>query len=331
MTYHVSGSAVYISDYIEYHARFHAPSISCYGHFLSYEIKSIEEDTGGCDMKSFHEVRKYRTDVKIWHREFRSINFIAHWHSEIELIYILSGEAQIHAAGTTFVAKMGDLIICDSNDIHYYDGRKDDCRMDFLIFDPAEITNHYKIKGFVNPYLRREEMEKNGLDLEWTRMAEIIDSELTECGPYFREISRAAVSSFWYRLLRVMPVNPPQKGNAGNENISMRTTSQEILSFLEDHYSEQITLEEASDHAGFSPSYFSKYFKRLTGTNFNQYLNLLRIAHATDMISRTGDTFTNIAFSCGFNNIRTFNRVFRKYTGVSPSEYLTSPHSGLIG
>ena len=282
-------------------------------------------------MKSFHEVRKYRTDVKIWHKDFRCINFIAHWHSEIELIYIVSGEAHIHAAGTSFKAHKGDLVICDSNDIHYYDGRKDDCLMDFLIFDPAEITSHYRIKGFVYPYLRSADMEKNGLDAEWKRTAEVIDRELTECGPYFREIARAAVSSFWYRLLRVMPVSPPQKNSIGEKNLGMRTSSQEILSFLEDHYSEQLTLEEASGHAGFSPSYFSKYFKRLTGTNFNQYLNLLRIAHATDMILRTDDTYTNIAFACGFNNIRTFTRVFRKYTGASPSEYLTTPHNGLIG
>lgn len=282
-------------------------------------------------MRSFHEVRHYKTDVKIWHREFKSINFIAHWHSEIELIYIIDGDAEIHAAGTSFQAHTGDLIVCDSNDIHYYDGRRDNCRMDFLIFDPAEITHHYTAHNFLHPYLCRCDMEKNGLDVQWHQMASVIDHELSDRDRYFREITRAAVSSFWYRLLRVMPVDTSASAdNKGTADIHS-TVSRDILTYLEEHYSEPVTLKDAASQAGFSACYFSRYFKRLTGTNFNRYLNLIRISYATDKLSSTNETVTSIALSCGFNNIRTFNRVFRMCTGSSPSEYLSGPHNGLIG
>ena len=70
-------------------------------------------------MKAFHEVRNYPTDLMVWHKDYENISFIAHWHREIELLYIKSGSIKMQVSSHSFTAHKGDLIICDTGDIHY--------------------------------------------------------------------------------------------------------------------------------------------------------------------------------------------------------------------
>jgi mannose-6-phosphate isomerase-like protein (cupin superfamily) len=77
-------------------------------------------------MKAFHEVRNYASDFMVWHEHYDNISFVAHWHREIELIYVRSGSAEIHVTDTTLSAKQGDLVVCDSGDIHYCDTHSED-------------------------------------------------------------------------------------------------------------------------------------------------------------------------------------------------------------
>src|SRR5574344_315048 len=118
-------------------------------------------------MRAFHEVRGYRTDLKIWHGDYQGIHFLAHWHTEIELIFIRNGDAEVHAGGATFLVHSGDLVICDSNDIHYYDGREHASKMEFLIFDPSLLSSHYITPGFQSPVISADVMRDSGLSDRW--------------------------------------------------------------------------------------------------------------------------------------------------------------------
>ena len=97
---------------------------------------------------------------------------------------------------------------------------------------------------------------------------------------------------------------------------------QDLLSYMDEHYADNITLEFAASRMNFSNSHFSKTFKKLMGINFVTYLNLVRVERAASQLRNTGKKITDVALSCGFNNIRTFNRVFKEITGYTPSEFL---------
>ena len=86
-----------------------------------------------------------------------------------------------------------------------------------------------------------------------------------------------------------------------------------------------ITLEYAAGRMNFSTSHFSKTFKKLMGINFVTYLNVVRVERAAYELRHTEKKITDIALNCGFNNIRTFNRVFKEITGCTPSEFLLLP------
>lgn len=60
-------------------------------------------------MKAFHEVRSYDSDFMVWHSNYENIGFLAHWHKEIELIYVRSGSCRLSITDMNFTAHAGDL------------------------------------------------------------------------------------------------------------------------------------------------------------------------------------------------------------------------------
>ncbi len=261
-------------------------------------------------MKAFHEVRNYTTDLMVWHRAYENISFVAHWHREIELLYIKRGSIRMQVTNHAFTAREGDLVVCDSGEIHYSDSYSKDSILDFIIFDTGLISSHYTYHCFAKPFLTAEELEKSGLKRRLPALEKLIDTELSEREAYYQDIVRAGLQDFWFRLLRVMPAD--QGGVMKNRRIAMLEDFQNLLSYMEEHAAENITLEMAAEKMHFSPSHFSKVFKQLTGTGFIRYLNTIRITLASELLIRSDTPMTQIAFSCGFQNVRNFNRVFKE-------------------
>ncbi len=271
-------------------------------------------------MKAFHEVRNYTTDLMVWHKEYKNISFVAHWHREIELLYIKRGSIRMQVTNHAFTAREGDLVICDTGEIHYSNSYSKDSILDFIIFDTGLISSHYTYHCFAKPFLTAEELERSGLKKRLLALESLIDTELTEKNTYYQDIIRAGLQDFWFRLLRVMPID--QGGIMKNRRIAMLEDFQNLLSYMEEHADENITLEMAAEKMHFSPSHFSKVFKQLTGTGFVKYLNTIRVTLASELLARSDTAMAQIAFSCGFQNVRNFNRVFKEITGCTPSEYM---------
>lgn len=93
------------------------------------------------------------------------------------------------------------------------------------------------------------------------------------------------------------------------------------IQYINEHYSEPLTIEEISRYALLSQSYFSYLFKTLTSRTFIEYLTDLRIKHAMQLLSTTHLRVIDICLDCGFHNVNHFNRTFKASVGVSPTQY----------
>lgn len=101
------------------------------------------------------------------------------------------------------------------------------------------------------------------------------------------------------------------------EQRPIRMAKQYIL----EHFSDPITLEEVAEAVGFSGSYFSTYFKKETGTGFNQYLTQVRVNEAKLLLRDTDLAVSEICRQVGYQDIKHFNRLFSKDAGLTPGEY----------
>ena len=94
-----------------------------------------------------------------------------------------------------------------------------------------------------------------------------------------------------------------------------------IVEYINSHLTEEITLKELGDLFHINPYYLSQLFKEDTGINYHNYLTTTRINEAKSLLVTTQMTISKVAATVGFSDYRVFTKVFKKYEGVSPTEY----------
>jgi AraC-like DNA-binding protein len=87
------------------------------------------------------------------------------------------------------------------------------------------------------------------------------------------------------------------------------------------HSSENVSMDEAANHVGYSKFHFARLFKEYTGMTFNDYQTTLKLKEVERQLSDTDLQISDIAMSCGFNNLTSLSRCFKKQYGCSPSQF----------
>ena len=105
---------------------------------------------------------------------------------------------------------------------------------------------------------------------------------------------------------------------------------QKVKNYIEQNYKKEIRLTTLADIAGMSPSAFSRFFKLHTGRNLSEYIIDQRLGYASRMLVDSTNSVAEISYSCGFNNLSNFNRIFKKRKGCSPSEFRENYHKTRI-
>ena len=94
-----------------------------------------------------------------------------------------------------------------------------------------------------------------------------------------------------------------------------------VKNFISEHYMDELRLQQMSDMVGMTPSAFSRFFKLRTGKNLNEYIVDVRLGHAARQLVDTTSSVAEICYTCGFNTLSNFNRLFKKRKGLSPTEF----------
>ncbi|MCD8329365.1 MAG: helix-turn-helix transcriptional regulator, partial [Lachnospiraceae bacterium] len=99
---------------------------------------------------------------------------------------------------------------------------------------------------------------------------------------------------------------------------------EEAETYIRQHYKDcDLSQNEVAEHIGISPSYLSERFREVTGESFIACLNRYRVEQAKLLLATSSVSVGEIGFLCGFHSAQNFSRVFRKYTGTTPSQYRT--------
>ena len=93
------------------------------------------------------------------------------------------------------------------------------------------------------------------------------------------------------------------------------------LKFIDTHYNEQISLESLSATTNMNPSYFCRVFKKATNSTFTEYLNFVRVIKSERLLTSNSGSVSDIALDVGFSSVSYFNRIFKRFKSLSPSEY----------
>ena len=105
------------------------------------------------------------------------------------------------------------------------------------------------------------------------------------------------------------------------DEIPVNISVQKSVDYIRDHFTESISMNEVATNINFSPTYFSRLFKKETGHSFVSYLTLVRILHSICLLRQTNQSIEQIAMDLGFNTPNYFSSTFKKEIGLSPSQY----------
>ena len=251
------------------------------------------------------EKRAYAGNEHVWVGKYRNLHNISHWHMEHELIACREGSAQVMLDDTMFNITQQQCIFCHSGRVHYISASPDSvllvCLFDEKMYDP--ITSPFALE---NPVFE----DRYGI---LPKLSEI-RHELQNQPIFFECRTEAMIGEILVDVFRGEPLRKAQW-----QFSDVITRYKQLLNHIDLEY-EHITYQNAVQFMNMSDAYFSRYFKRQAGMTFSQYLNVVRIEKAVQLLdSAPTMKITDIMLRCGFNTIRSFNRVFREVTGFTPT------------
>ena len=246
-----------------------------------------------------------------------NINYIAHFHEEIEVIYVITGELTVNTENQELRLAKGDICFFMPGEIHSFQSSEENhiYIIKYLPHSPNENINfaQRRVTGqpisFSHPAYDAFRESIQNIAAEGT---------MKEWGYEFavnQQINRLTCL-----LLRTLDFIPIRAENRKRLEKRIHLLKQ-VSSYIKNHYTDPLSLDDAAGFCGYSRYYFAHYFKEVTGMSFMDYLTAFRLEKAVSRMEVSAESFTEIAYACGFQNIRTFNRMFRKYYHITPTEY----------
>lgn len=273
-----------------------------------------------------YEVPPYITQspLRFWYNTQDS-DFSTHWHNAYELIIPLENEFTATVQNATYQLEPGDILLIPPGELHSLKAPPTGTRFIFLF----ELS----LLGQL-------------VDFSQTRYAlnkSILITSTTCPAIYEKEISLVMLLAAYYwgdsptKQMHIYgclmefyacftdyrtqsePSSTKKNATATHKQNIRKVNS--ILQYMQQHYSEKITLETAAERINLSKFYFTRIFKQYTGQTFYDYLNVLRIKASEDLLKNTSTPISYIASACGYYSISSFNRSFHKIKGCTPSEF----------
>ena len=280
------------------------------------------------DQKPWHQKRKVDPSFPFLFKDNTFHNYAFHWHELLEFIYILEGSICITVEGKAYHAAQGDIVIIIPGSIHgFFDADPGTVVstyqfglefFDQTLLDIWERTSQklvFSKKTFVTPH------EDGCIHKRMKELLLSIRSEYYAQNEGFRLAIRTRLYELALFFLREMPDRETQPGELAKRNYNHKILER-VFSFIHENFcNPNITLDQAANAAALSKFYFTRFFKQQTGQTFHNYLSRLRVNRAEKYLAETDFLIIDIAYSCGFYSLKTFNRVFKNYTGASPSCY----------
>ena len=269
------------------------------------------------------------TPIIARHYDYDRFTFPWHVHNEFEIIYVKESTGERFVADNMETFYPHDLTFVGHGVPHYmksapeYETNNHSLRVKGVIIQFEEHFMSHSISNYADLAHIKKLLDESarGIHFPYPENKEII--RCIELLPDSKGTMRII------NLLHLLDLmaNFKSKRYLGSlhfcqsVSITMDQRMEKILSFLANHYKENIDLNEISSIVAMNSSSFCRYFKERSGKTFMEYLLDLRIGHACKLLIANKIDLTQISIECGFNTITHFNRIFKRNTGLTPSEY----------
>lgn len=299
-------------------------------------LENLEQNTNlTMDPNSYSEYLSSEYPVNVYYIDFSQMfmgNVRHHWHKEMEIDFVKSGNAIFKIGEEDVLVEEGNAIIINCNRIHTIvpADEKKNCIILSVLFSPdfvfgdndSFVTTKYREpvgNNYDYPYglvQKNSISHKNGLKC----INQIISDNLNKAYGY-ELMTKSNLCKLWIWMLGVKGEN--SKKNKAASIIDEDRVKQGIL-YIHEHFGENLTLDTLAENINLSKSECCRCFKRAADLTPFEYIMQHRIYVAAQMMQRgekVSEVISDLATLVGFNNASYFNKVFRNYIGETPTKY----------
>ena len=252
-------------------------------------------------------------------------NSTFHWHNEYEMIGILKGGIHIRVESELITLKEGDIFLVNPRMIHAIRSLADKPNLCMILqmspelFDVEENEpgNEKKDMRFYLDSIRPDEAPECGFGYFYRKLAELVNESLKDnMNSRFRiraQVCGIIAVLFDYAVYDVRFRDPAAQ--------NQQELAVSVIGYLEKHVENENVMEQSCHEFGLSRRSLDRMLKVTTGVTGKEILEDLRVEKAKGLLKNTDKNMNYILDSCGFGSEKTFYRVFRRETGLTPNEF----------
>src|SRR6186713_153583 len=252
-------------------------------------------------------------------------DFPVHYHEEYELNFIENAKGVKRIVGDS-VEEIEDLelVLIGPNIPHAWFTHK--CKSEKIY----EITIQFHKDLFHEVFLKRSQLSTIRSLFEQSLKGILFSRDtIRRIAPRLKELELKTGFDSVLELMSILnqlSESPDSRALSGDkiynaDYIYMDSRRMEkLIDFMNANFSRPLRLAEAAELVNMAETAFSRFFKAKAGTNFVDFLNDIRLGHASRLLIDTKDPVTDIAVACGFTNISNFNRTFKREKSLTPKD-----------
>ncbi len=276
------------------------------------------------NLTGLHETVNYRPDTQMrLYNNDEAENYPPHWHTPFELIMPTEGTYRVLCGGIDRTLQEGDIILICPGVVHELFAPPKGVR---IIFQPSLSQIDLKeldiIVSIITPAILITPDEHPQIHDRIRRLMLEIRDEYLSSSPY-------AESFIYSKFLEILVYVGRYYAEIARNNFEAKNSKQKeymekflfICNYINEHFAENLTLEDVASLAGFSKYHFTRLFRQYADTSFYKYLNQKRIAHAKNLLINQNLSVIEVALQSGFSNPSSFLRMFKLSTGCTPTEF----------
>ena len=257
-------------------------------------------------IREFGNSQVFRCSIK--RNKYKTSN---HIHQHIEIVIPLEGETDVVIKDKRTVMSPGDICVITPFQPHRIRAHKDS-ELWMAVFSTACVPDwHIDAERVMRSDSLIFKLEDPLLSFVKKHLLKYSDTPYV----FFDDIPREIKSALYAIFTEFFQCAPK------NDNIKHGNALSTMILYIGEHFRENITLSSVSKAIGYNPKYLSQCLSALPDTTFPSLINSCRIELSKTMLIRTDMNISDIAYECGYNEERTYRRVFTNSMGYSPSEY----------
>ena len=233
-----------------------------------------------------------------------------HYHDFYEIYYMVSGSCNYFIDDKIYEVSAGDIVLIPSGVIHRTNYNSQEHTR--LLIECSDNMVPKSVRDSLPSMLHL--YRNNTVNKELYSVFKKMEKEINDPDQFSLEIMLNMIKMVFYTLARTKSLT--RDGRRKNNMI------EDVVSYLKENFNQPINLSQVAKDHFISQEHLSRTFKKHTGFGFNEYITLVRLQHAEQLLkSNTKMSISEIAYSCGFNDSNYFSDKFKRAYGISPLKY----------